>query len=117
MGERVAVEPWQVWWVQLNPQLGHEQAGRRPAIVVGTDLACQVPNNLAIVIPCTRTDRGLPWQPGITLGDNRGVAMCDQIKAIDKRRLASQHACGSITIPEERELIARALRELIVVAV
>jgi len=111
------VEPWQVWWVQLNPQLGHEQAGRRPAIVVGTELACQIPNNLALVVPCTHTDRGLPWQPRITLGTDPGVAMCDQIKAIDKRRLHKRHACGSITDPDEREAIARALHELVTVEV
>lgn len=109
------VEPWQVWWVQLNPQIGREQAGRRPAIVVGTELACQIPNSLAIVIPCTHTDRGLPWQPRITLGDDSGVAMCDQIKAIDKRRLAKPHACGSIHDSDEREAIAMALRELVLV--
>ena len=111
------VEPWEVWWVELNPQLGHEQAGRRPAIVVGTELACQIPNNLAVIIPCTHTDRGLPWQPSVTLGVDSGIAMCDQIKAIDKRRLQSRHACGSITDRDQREAIARALRELIIVEV
>jgi mRNA interferase MazF len=112
---RTSVEPWQVWWVQLNPQLGHEQAGRRPAIVVGTSLACQLPNNLVIVIPCTHTNRGLPWHPPIRLGDDPGVAMCDQIKAIDRRRLQKPHPAGSISSPSEREAITRALRELIIV--
>ena len=84
--------------------------------MVGTELACQIPNNLAIVIPCTHTDRGLPWQPSVTLGDEPGVAMCDQIKAIDKRRLQKPHDCGSITDPEQRDAIARALRELVTVA-
>lgn len=111
------VKPWQVWWVQFNPQLGREQAGRRPAIVVGTDLACQIPNNLAVIIPCTHTDRDLPWQPPITLGTDPGVAMCDQIKAIDRRRLQRRHACGSIVDPDQREAIARALRELITVEI
>ncbi|HEX4212278.1 MAG TPA: type II toxin-antitoxin system PemK/MazF family toxin [Candidatus Dormibacteraeota bacterium] len=109
------IEPWQVWWVQLDPQLGHEQAGRRPAIVVGTELACQIPNNLAVVVPCTHTDRGLPWQPPISLAGDRGFAMCDQVKALDRRRLQQLHACQSLIDPDERSAIARALRELIVV--
>jgi mRNA interferase MazF len=109
------IEPWQVWWVQLNPQLDREQAGRRPAIVVGTALACQIPNDLAVIVPCTHTDRDLPWQPRITLGGDAGVAMCDQIKAIDRRRLQKQHACGSIIDPDERDAIGRALRELVTV--
>src|SRR5690606_8766262 len=41
--------PWQVWWVDFDPQVGREQAGRRPAIVVGSTLACSLPNRLAIV--------------------------------------------------------------------
>ena len=109
------IEPWQVWWVQLNPQLGHEQAGRRPAIIVGTDLACQIPNDLALVVPCTHTDRGLPWQPRITLGGDSGFAMCDQVKALDRRRLQKRHACGLLADRDERAAVARALRELIIV--
>lgn len=104
-----------MWWVEFNPQVGHEQAVRRPAIVVGTELACQIPNRLALVVPCTQTDRDLPWHPQVTLGDDRGVAMCDQVKAIDRRRLQRQHRCGVLADPEEREAVARALRELVTV--
>ncbi len=43
--------------------------------------------------------------------------MCDQIKAIDKRRLQKQHICGSIDDLGERETITRALRELIITQV
>jgi mRNA-degrading endonuclease toxin of MazEF toxin-antitoxin module len=43
--------------------------------------------------------------------------MCDQIKAVDKRRLQKQHACGSITDVEEREAVVRALRELVTITV
>jgi mRNA interferase MazF len=111
------IQTWQVWWVQLNPQLGREQAGRRPAIVVGTELACRIPNNLVIVVPCTHTDRGLPWQPHITLGMNPGVAMCDHVKAVDKRRFYKPHSCGSLVDRAEREAVAGALRELVTVRV
>lgn len=105
------IEPWQVWWVQL----GHEQAGRRPAIVVGTELACQIPNDLAMVVPCTHTDRGLPWQPRVTLGEDVGFAMCDQLKAVDRRRLQRRHPSGSLADPDQRAAITQALRELITV--
>jgi mRNA interferase MazF len=111
------IEPWQVWWIDLNPQVGREQANRRPAIVVGTRLACDLPNGLAIVIPCTHTDRKLPWQPRVVLNGDAGYAMCDQIKAIDKSRMQKRHPAGSVTSPEERESIAQALRELVTVEV
>jgi mRNA interferase MazF len=111
------IEPWQVWWVDFDPQVGREQAARRPAIVVGTQLACRLPNNLAIVIPCTRTDRRLPWQPHVDLDGDAGYAMCDQIKAIDKARMRKRHKARAITSVDEREAIARALRELVTVEV
>ena len=57
------IAPWEVWWADFDPQIGREQAGLRPAIVVGTAFACQLPNHLAFVVPCTTTDRELPFIP------------------------------------------------------
>ena len=89
---RPQVAPWQVWWVDFNPQLGREQAGRRPAIVVGSPLACTLPNGLVIVVPMTTRDRGLPFHPAVRLGDTTGFAMTDQIKSISTERLKKPHA-------------------------
>jgi mRNA interferase MazF len=109
---RITVAPWQVWWVDFDPQVGHEQAGRRPAIVVGTALACSLPNGLALLVPCTSTDRGLPIQPPVVLAGRPGFAQCDQVRALSTDRLVSRHAAGTITKPE-RQAIAFALRSLI----
>lgn len=83
--------PWQVWWTDFSPQVGREQAGERPAVIVGSPLACQLPNGLVIVVPCTSTDRGLPYQPPIELNGRRGFAMCDQVKSISIDRLVRPH--------------------------
>jgi len=83
--------PWQVWWVDFDPQVGREQAGRRPAIVVGSTLACSLPNRLAIVVPLTSRDRGLPFHPAVHLGDRKGFAMTDQVKAISVDRLIARY--------------------------
>ncbi|MFK4091092.1 type II toxin-antitoxin system PemK/MazF family toxin [Kribbella sp. NPDC020789] len=83
--------PWQAWWVDFNPQIGREQAGRRPALVVGSPLACSLPNGLVIVLPMTTTDRGLPFQPAVQLGNTTGYAMTDQIKSISVQRLKKPH--------------------------
>jgi mRNA interferase MazF len=85
------IAPWQVWWTDFDPQVGREQAGLRPAIIVGTALACSLPNGLALVVPCTSTDRGLPVHPRIVLDGRAGVALCDQVKSISIERLASRH--------------------------
>src|SRR5579859_8083863 len=85
------ITPWSVWWMDFDPQAGREQAGRRPAIVVGSRFACALPNGLVLVVPCTSTDRGLPFQPQVTLDGRVGFAMCDQVKALSRGRIAGPH--------------------------
>lgn len=82
--------PWQVWWADFDPQVGREQAGRRPAIVAGTPMACDLLTELAIVIPVTTRNRQLPFQPAVSL-DQPSVAMCDQVKSISRDRLHQLH--------------------------
>ena len=50
----------EVWLADLNPVRGHEQAGRRPVLVVSEDLFNQGPAGLAIVLPMTSTIRNVP---------------------------------------------------------
>lgn len=109
MNHRIA--PWQVWWVDFDPQVGREQAGRRPAIIVGTALACSLPNRLAIVVPMTSTDRGLPFHPPVALGNRTGYAMTDQIKSISIERLVGRHQAA--LRPEDVDAVRFALRQMI----
>ena len=106
------VQPWQVWWADLDPQVGREQAGRRPVIVVGSPLACTLPNDLAIIVPCTTTDRRLPFQPQIDLGGRACFAMCDQVEALSVDRLVDRHRVA--LLPEQhRATVRRAVRAML----
>ena len=87
----MAVEPWQVWWADFDPQVGREQARRRPAIVVGTGLACSLPNGVVLVVPCTTRDRGLPIHPEVSGLGRASFALCDQLKTLSRQRLVSRH--------------------------
>ncbi|WP_306231733.1 type II toxin-antitoxin system PemK/MazF family toxin [Agrococcus beijingensis] len=49
-----------VVWAQLDPARGREQAGRRPVLVVSSDLYLEQADTLAIVVPVTTTARGWP---------------------------------------------------------
>lgn len=106
------VIPWSVWWVDFDPQLGREQAGRRPAIVAGTQFACDMPNGLAVVVPCTSTDRQLPFHVAVNLHGRDGFAMCDQLKSISRQRFAGPHRTGILDKDEIRD-IQFALRRII----
>jgi mRNA interferase MazF len=69
-------------WINFNPQVGHEQAGRRPALV----LSPQTYNSrigLAIVCPVTNQVKGYPMEVRIPEGlDVTGVILADQVKSL-----------------------------------
>lgn len=71
--------------VTLDPQSGHEQKGRRPALVVSNTLFNRH-TGLAIVCPLTNIDRGFPFH--VPVGSSEGVTgfvMVEQVKSIDFR--------------------------------
>jgi mRNA interferase MazF len=67
----------------FDPQSGHEQKGRRPALVVSNDLFNQK-TGLVMVCPLTNTDRKIPFHIKVpetcTL---TGFVMVDQVKSVD----------------------------------
>ena len=70
-------------YLQFNPQAGHEQMGRRPAIVISNKTYNQF-TKLAMVCPITSNNRGFPLH--VSLDDRTkttGVILCEQIKALD----------------------------------
>jgi len=70
--------------IDFNPTKGHEQHGRRPAVVVSNASYNSFARGVALVCPITNTDRNIPIQPRL---DDRtktsGVIMTDQVKALD----------------------------------
>jgi mRNA interferase MazF len=71
--------------VTFDPQSGHEQKGRRPALVVSNDLFNRH-TGLAFVCPVTNTRRGFPFHVQVA-GDPKvsGFVMVEQAKSIDFR--------------------------------
>lgn len=71
--------------VTFDPQSGHEQRGRRPALVVSNDLFNEA-TGLCITCPVTNTRRDHPFHVSIPDGqDVTGVVMVEQVKSIDFR--------------------------------
>lgn len=67
----------------FDPQTGHEQKGRRPALVVSNYLFNKH-TGLAIVCPVTNTDRKIPFHlPVPSAASLTGFVMIEQIKSID----------------------------------
>lgn len=88
--------------VTFDPQSGHEQKGRRPALVVSNNLFNKH-TGLAIVCPITNTRRDFPFHVAVA-DDARltGFVMVEQVKSIDfHARKARRIAGASAAVMEE----------------
>ena len=88
--------------VTFDPQSGHEQRGRRPALVVSNTLFNKH-TGLAIVCPLTNTDRSFPFHVAVVNDPNvTGFVMVEQVKSIDFRtRKANRIGRASDSVLEE----------------
>jgi mRNA interferase MazF len=69
--------------LSFDPQTGHEQQGRRPALVVSNDLFNKH-TGLCIACPVTSTDRSFPFHVRVPQGEKvAGVVMVEQVKSLD----------------------------------
>lgn len=69
--------------LSFDPQSGHEQKGRRPAIVVSNYLFNKA-TGLAIVCPITNTDRKIPFHLAVPPKSSlTGFMMIEQVKSVD----------------------------------
>ena len=80
-------------WLTFDSQAGHEQAGRRPAVVV-SPRTYNEKVGLALFCPVTGKRKGYPYEveipPGLTLS---GVILSDQLESLDWRARKAEHIC------------------------
>ncbi len=85
-------------WITLDPQAGHEQAGRRPALVLSPS-AYNGRVGLALLCPITSKVKGYPFEVPLPQGlPIAGVVGADQVKSLDWR---ARQAAWIATVPEE----------------
>jgi mRNA interferase MazF len=103
----------EAWLANLNPTQGSEQAGVRPVIIFQNDIVSQF-STTTIAIPLTTNQRraALPICMLIKQGDGglsqNSVALCFQIRVLDKARLIrrlGQLSAETITQLEEVVLV------------
>jgi mRNA interferase MazF len=96
-------------WVTYAPQAGHEQTGRRPAIVV-SPLAYNRKVGLALLCPVTSRVKGYPFEVRIPAGSPLdGVILSDQVKSLDWRSREATFICRM-----PNEVISEVLGKLLV---
>jgi mRNA interferase MazF len=70
-------------WLTFDPQAGHEQRGRRPALIL-SPRAYNAKARLAIACPITTHARGYPFEVALPDdGEVTGVVLSDHVKSLD----------------------------------
>lgn len=81
----------EVWTADLNPTQGHEQAGRRPVLVVSTDRFNHSPAELVVIVPVTSQQKGVPWHVTVSPPEGglrrRSQVMCEAVRCVSRQRL------------------------------
>jgi mRNA interferase MazF len=73
----------EIVWLQFEPQAGHEQTGRRPAVVI-SPREYNEKVGLCLCCPVTSQVKGYPFEVELPAGlEVEGVVLCDQVKSLD----------------------------------
>lgn len=93
-------------WLDMSPQSGREQAGRRPAVVISPQ-AYNRKCGLALFCPITSRVKGYPFEVAVPEGnDIAGVILSDQVRSLDWRSRNAEFA-GRLDYQAMEEVLAR----------
>jgi mRNA interferase MazF len=82
-------------WLTFNPQAGHEQAGRRPALVL-SPASYNGKVGLLIACPVTSQSKGYPFEVALPAGlPVSGVILADQLRSLDWRVREAALICAA----------------------
>ena len=96
----------EIWLVTLDPTVGREQAGRRPALVVSDDLFNQSHAELVVVLPITSKSKGIrshvtvsPPEGGLSV---QSYIKCEDVRSISIQRI--ERRLGKVTAGTLKEV-------------
>ena len=99
----------EVWFCDLDPIRGREQAGRRPAVVISVNQLGAGASELVIVVPVTRTQRPSPLYVSLDPPDgglrDQSYAMPEMVRSISRERLVERW--GTISAAKLAEIAHR----------
>ena len=78
------LEQGDIIWIDFDPQAGHEESKRRPALVVSGQEALALIKGLALICPISSHSRPFPTHVSLDERTNTsGLILCEQVKALD----------------------------------
>ena len=111
MVKRYVPEAGDIAWLNFDPQVGHEQGRRRPALVL-TEQAYNRASGLMVVCPLTSRRKPYPFSLPVTVDKIEGAILVDHVKSTDwEARNATFHSKADPALLERvRAYIARLLK-------
>lgn len=89
----------EIWLIDLNPVRGHEQAGKRPCLVISVNLFNQGASGLAVVLPITSKDKKIPFHVEINPPEAglkfKSFIKCEDIRSVSIERFTTK--LGTVT--------------------
>jgi mRNA interferase MazF len=93
----------EIWFLNLDPTQGREQAGSRPALVISVDAFNQGSADLVVVLPVTSVAKGIPFHVPVSPPEG-GVRQpsfikCEDVRSVSRSRLRERwDAVGAQTM-------------------
>lgn len=92
----------ELWLVDLEPVIGHEQGLKRPALVISDDMLNRGPSGLVTIVPITKTARNIPLHVKVARGQGGlqydSWILCDQVRTISQDRLIKAYESVDATV-------------------
>ena len=98
-----------MWFVDLNPVRGHEQAGQCPGLILSVDLFNLGPAGLVVLLPLTTRRKGIPFHVEVSPPEGglarRSFIKYEDIRSVSKERLSRRLGTvppGTLAAVEDR---------------
>jgi mRNA interferase MazF len=103
----------EIWMIDLDPTRGHEQAGKRPGLIVSDDVFNSGPAGLVIVLPLTTKSKGIRSHVEVRPPDaglrKTSFIKCEDVRSVSVERLGKR--LGTVS-PPTMEAVALRMRIL-----
>lgn len=103
-----------VWLLDLDPPVGHEQGGVRPALVISTNSFNHSRSEMVIVLPITSVDKRIPFHVKVDPPEGGlwrpSFVKCEDVRAVSTARL--DRRLGRVS-PETMHHVAELMRMLL----
>ena len=105
-----------IFEAEFNPTIGHEQSGKRPALIMSVDEYNAAGSNTVIAIPMTSKDKGIRTHIFVSAKEHKisnldSFIICDQIRSISQKRLGKRlGSVSQITLKQVASVLQRLLK-------